>query len=949
MSATRSTKLSWQLLLLVLVVVLPYGSLASGASSTPSSGAASSSSSSATSLSAKPSAIQTNNNDEWSILSSSTTSHNDLANPNSATATTSPNNDILKIHNLELRCYIGFNPHEIGKLQKVLLSASFQPPLGGKGSSYDMSHDDNDDNVRNTIDLRTLSKDLLQFEHSQINLIETLAYRAAYVTCVVNGGRNVEISIKKPGSLRFSEGTEVLVGPYDAKDFPKYNAIISIGSNIDPFINIPRAIHLLRSHGIGIVRNKSHWYRSSPVGSQTEGDPDFINAAIHIETRLLPSFLERALKQIEVEMGRVRDPNNKNAPRQIDLDVTYFGRMSEDYNDGKQTGLEEDSPAIVLDHEGLAVCPHVAMPVADLFPNWRPCSLVDATGNPTEDSDSEDNKPTLKEIVSSFDVREQSLPTIVPDSKGGLWTMQNGSSATSTAAFGRRGGSMNAVLRDIKQQPQCQEERPVALVTGGTSKIGRDIVRHLHQEGYNVAIHCNSDIHSARNAASTLNKLRTGSAYCIRADLSDPDSAPKACDELVNAVLQRFGGRLDLLVNNASCFEKSSCVLSHNDAGSLSGEWSKHLTLNLSSPVFLARAAFAPLSRMGGGSIVNIADIHGVHPLEKNTMYSTSKAGLIMATKGLAQEMASSNVRVNGINPGAIEWVDPPPSEEYRNSVLEKVPLQRMGDKGDISSSVLFLAKNQYITGEVITIDGGRTSLNPPKGEEQLKIKNNLLIPASSSPKELLPLSDNKNDVAAMYDGLLRSFGYDPDQSRGIQKTPMRAAKAMDFLLSGTRMKVEDVLNGAIFDVDEDEDDDRVSSAGDPSRDMVVVHGITFYSLCEHHLLPFFGQVHIAYIPRNGKVLGLSKLPRIVQVFSRRLQVQERLTKDIASAIEEAIGARGVAVSIDARHMCVEMRGVEQCASTTSTRFMLGDFEKDPRLVAEFYDKISLSRDSSRR
>ncbi|KAL7540733.1 hypothetical protein ACHAXR_010335, partial [Thalassiosira sp. AJA248-18] len=489
--------------------------------------------------------------------------------------------------------------------------------------------------------------------------------------------------------------------------------------------------------------------------------------------------------------------------------------------------------------------------------------------------------------------------------------------------FGRGGGIEN--------------QRPVALVTGGTSKLGREIVDTLHREGYDVAIHCNSDLDAAKGAASKLNKIVPGSADSFQADLSNPQTSPDACAKLIESVVNKFGGRLDLLVNNASCFQKSS-ILNHKSTKSLSKDWAKQFTLNLSSPMFLAKAAHKSLSKSNNGSIVNIADIHGVHPLESHTIYSTTKAGLIMATKGLAQEMADSNVRVNGINPGAIDWLDSH-SEEDKKSIIDQVPLGRAGDKSDISSSVSFLAKNKYITGEVITVDGGRKSLNTPQEDMATSI-NQLIQGGGDKSSELERLSNT-------YDTLLRSFGYDPTKSAGIQKTPLRAAKAMDFLLSGTRMKIEEVLNGAIFDVDEDEQA-SVTSSSDSPQDMVVVHGISFYSLCEHHLLPFWGHVHIAYIPRNGKVLGLSKLPRIVQVFSRRLQVQERLTKDVATAIEEAIGARGVAVSIDARHMCMEMRGVEQNASTTSTRFISGLFEKDKQLLAEFYDKISLSRASAR-
>jgi len=145
--------------------------------------------------------------------------------------------------------------------------------------------------------------------------------------------------------------------------------------------------------------------------------------------------------------------------------------------------------------------------------------------------------------------------------------------------------------------------------------------------------------------------------------------------------------------------------------------------------------------------------------------------------------------------------------------------------------------------------------------------------------------------------------------------------KSMDFLTGGHAQSVDEVLHGALFDVDYDE--------------MVMVKDIEFYSMCEHHLLPFFGRAHIAYVP-NGKVVGLSKLPRIVDVFSRRLQVQERLTQQIAEAIEEAIQPQGVAIVIEAQHLCMMMRGVQKQESKTVTSAMLGVFKTQAQTRTEF-------------
>ena len=155
---------------------------------------------------------------------------------------------------------------------------------------------------------------------------------------------------------------------------------------------------------------------------------------------------------------------------------------------------------------------------------------------------------------------------------------------------------------------------------------------------------------------------------------------------------------------------------------------------------------------------------------------------------------------------------------------------------------------------------------------------------------------------------------YDGDPTReGLEKTPERVEKALNFLTKGYREDPKEVLHGALFDVAYDE--------------MVIVKDIEMYSLCEHHMLPFFGKVHVAYIP-DGKVIGLSKAPRLVEVFARRLQVQERLTMEIADAIDEAIAPQGVAVILEAQHLCMMMRGVEKQHSSTVTSAMLGVFHQ---------------------
>ena len=176
---------------------------------------------------------------------------------------------------------------------------------------------------------------------------------------------------------------------------------------------------------------------------------------------------------------------------------------------------------------------------------------------------------------------------------------------------------------------------------------------------------------------------------------------------------------------------------------------------------------------------------------------------------------------------------------------------------------------------------------------------------------------------------LLIELGEDPSRE-GLQRTPQRVDKALRFLTSGYQTDVDKVLNGALFSVDYNE--------------MVIVRDIDFYSLCEHHLLPFFGKIHVAYLP-NRKVIGLSKIPRIVDAFARRLQVQERLTQQVAEAIQEITSPRGVGVICEAQHFCMMMRGVEKQGSSTVTSSMLGSFRTQRDTREEF---LSLSRDSRR-
>ncbi|MEO8336296.1 MAG: GTP cyclohydrolase I FolE [bacterium] len=203
---------------------------------------------------------------------------------------------------------------------------------------------------------------------------------------------------------------------------------------------------------------------------------------------------------------------------------------------------------------------------------------------------------------------------------------------------------------------------------------------------------------------------------------------------------------------------------------------------------------------------------------------------------------------------------------------------------------------------------------------------------AHVSSSVVLPLHDlapMTAEYAARVREQLALLGEDPDRE-GLLKTPERVAKAMGFLTQGYGMSLEDVVGDALFE--------------EEHENMVMVRDIELYSLCEHHLLPFFGKAHVAYIP-NRKIVGLSKLPRIVEMFARRLQVQERLTEQVAKAVEEVLQPRGVGVVIEAFHMCMMMRGVEKQNSRTITSALRGVFRDDGKTRDEF---LRLAYTSSR-
>ena len=186
-------------------------------------------------------------------------------------------------------------------------------------------------------------------------------------------------------------------------------------------------------------------------------------------------------------------------------------------------------------------------------------------------------------------------------------------------------------------------------------------------------------------------------------------------------------------------------------------------------------------------------------------------------------------------------------------------------------------------------------------------------------------MTNNYDKLESLTSELLQLIGEDINRD-GLIKTPMRVAKAWDYFSQGYRTKIDDVINNAIFT--------------ENCKDMIVVRDIEFFSLCEHHMIPFFGRAHVGYLP-DGKIIGLSKIPRIVDMFSRRLQVQERLTDEIANTVQKILNPIGVAVVMEGRHLCMQMRGVEKQNSLASTSAMLGQFRKSAETRAEFLSIIS--------
>ncbi|ROT75773.1 putative GTP cyclohydrolase I protein punch [Penaeus vannamei] len=286
--------------------------------------------------------------------------------------------------------------------------------------------------------------------------------------------------------------------------------------------------------------------------------------------------------------------------------------------------------------------------------------------------------------------------------------------------------------------------------------------------------------------------------------------------------------------------------------------------------------------------------------------------------------------------------LDTPSQQSKKQQLIEepgRPPMYKRGDEGrpghtpanlrsETPSSALSLGTQEFampfVTGfarpTAASVADSNGSHKHDKNVENNK-KNIKALEEHKLPKR----KDTIPELAASYRSLLKDLGEDPSRE-GLLKTPERAAKAMLFFTKGYDQTVQDVMNDAVFEED--------------TEDMVIVKDIEMFSTCEHHLVPFWGKVSVGYLP-NKKVMGLSKIARIVEVFSRRLQVQERLTKQIAQAIVEAVQPHGVAVVVEGTHMCMVMRGVQKVSAKTTTSSMLGAFRDDSKTREEFLSFIS--------
>jgi pteridine reductase len=278
----------------------------------------------------------------------------------------------------------------------------------------------------------------------------------------------------------------------------------------------------------------------------------------------------------------------------------------------------------------------------------------------------------------------------------------------------RQKSSANVILSRLKSQARnglkpinwtyinnghenMNENKPAVLITGAAKRIGKEVATQLRDAGFNVIIHCNRSIKEAEVLAAGLNSERDGSAKVISADLTNMVEVKRLGKEAIDAF-----GRLDMLVNNASSFYPTIV----DDVSE--SQWEDLFSTNLKAPFFLIQSVKKELSK-NKGNIVNMVDIHAERPLLNYPVYCMAKAGLVMLTKSLSRELAP-NIRVNGIAPGAILWHENELSDNDKNQVLSEISLNRLGAPTDIAQAILYFSQASYVTGQILAIDGGRST-----------------------------------------------------------------------------------------------------------------------------------------------------------------------------------------------------------------------------------------------
>jgi len=500
-----------------------------------------------------------------------------------------PSTDKVSIHELQLRCEIGFNPHEIGKLQQLLVTVHVET---------DMSLVVGTDDIEKGVDLKSLSKAILEaIEGKTYKLIESVADDIARIALSLSAATAVEVQLFKPGALRFSTSSSCSLHRQKG-DYKPFSVLVAGGSNIEPETNIPKALELLKK--MGDVSAVSQLYVTPPVGEGAGGE--FVNFAVELHTPLLHSsgMLKSALRKIESKLGRVRDPSNKNAPRPMDLDAAVIrnGCVRHDYCD-----------------PDIARFAHVAVPLADLAPGhvfaYPKGAVVKASAVVKTDE-----KVSILEVARRLTKNEPAtffpVANIKLDRVAAKLT-----EAESESPNGKR---------RLEENPGSGA--PVAIVTGGASKLGRYISTALHNSGYRVLIHCSASMDASRTLAEELNGKRPASAAVVQADLSmDPQSAAQAITKEAVALW----GRIDAVINNASTFKKQKVMETSSD------DWTQCMNTNAAAPMFLTLASLPELER-NKGSVVNMCDIHGERPLIGHALYSITKATIIAETKALAKD-----------------------------------------------------------------------------------------------------------------------------------------------------------------------------------------------------------------------------------------------------------------------------------------------------------------------